>query len=122
MKLLLDEMISWRIAAELRSRGHDVVAVKRDRPFLESRVDRTVLDAAAVEQRAVVTNNVRDYRIAHERMQARAAEHYGIVYTYDDTVPRNKAAFGLWVAALEQLLEERPAADSLRNRAYHLLP
>lgn len=122
MKLLLDEMISWRIAAELRNRGRDVVAVKRDRPFLESRVDRTVLDAAAGEERAVVTNNVRDYQIAHERMRARGDHHYGIVYTYDDTLPRTKAAVEVWVAVLDQFLEERPAPDSLRNRTHHLLP
>ena len=62
MKLLLDEMNSWRVAAELRQRGYDVVAVKRDRPGLESRTDPTILEAAAAEQRAVITNNVRDYR------------------------------------------------------------
>ncbi len=122
MKLLLDEMISWRIAAELRNRGHDVVAVKRDRPELESRGDPTVLDAAASERRAVVTNNVRDYRVAQERMRARGEDHYGIVYTYDDTLPRNRTSFLFWVAALEELLNARPGDGSLGNRVHHLLP
>lgn len=122
MKLLLDEMISWRIAAELRSRGHDVVAVKRDRAQLESRADATVLEAAAAEHRAVVTNNVRDYRIAHERMRARGEDHYGIVYTYDDTLPRAKAALELWVSTLEELLQALPAEDARLNRTHHLLP
>jgi predicted nuclease of predicted toxin-antitoxin system len=122
VKLLLDEMISWRIAAELRSRGHDVVAVKRDRPQLESRVDPTVLTAAAAEQRAVVTNNVRDYRTAHERMRARGEDHYGVIYTYDDTLPRNKAAFPLWVSTLEGFLNTHRADDALLNRTHHLLP
>ena len=121
MKLLLDEMISWRIAAQLRSRGHDVVAVKRDRPQLESRVDPIVLTAAAAEQRAVVTNNVRDYRVAHERMRLRGEDHYGVIYTYDDTLPRNKAALALWVSTLEELLEARPARNALFNRTHHLL-
>ena len=121
MKLLLDEMISWRIAAELRNRGHDVVAVKRDRPALESRLDPTVLAAAAAEQRAVVTNNVRDYRAAHERMRARREDHYGIIYTHDDTLPRHKAAFPLWVSTLEEFLEAHPAEKTLLNRAHHLL-
>jgi len=122
VRLLLDEMISWRVAGELRSRGHDVVAVKRDRPHLESRVDRTVLEAAAAEQRAVVTNNVRDYLAANARMRARGEDHYGVIYTYDDTLPRNKAAFPLWVTTLEELLRTHPADDALRNRAHHLLP
>lgn len=122
MKLLLDEMISWRIAVELRNRGRDVVAVKRDRPALESRLDPTLLAAAAAEQRAVVTNNVRDYRAAHERMRARGDDHYGVVYTHDDTLPRNKAGFPLWVSTLEALLAAHPAENALLNRARHLLP
>jgi nucleoside-diphosphate-sugar epimerase len=122
VKLLLDEMISWRIAAELVGRGHDVVAVKRDRPQLESRLDPTVLEAAAAEQRAVVTNNIRDYRAAHARMRARGEDHYGVVYTHDDTLPRNKAAFPLWVTRLDELLGAHPADNALRNRIHHLLP
>ena len=47
MKLLLDEMISFRIAADLRARGHDVVAVKRDRPDLESLEDRRIIEILA---------------------------------------------------------------------------
>jgi hypothetical protein len=122
LRLLLDEMISWRVAAELRGRGHDVVAVKRDRPGLESRLDPTVLASAASEQRAVVTNNVRDYHAAHERMRARGDDHYGVIYTYDDTLPRNKAAFPLWVSTLEAFLQAQPEDSALLNRVQHLLP
>ena len=120
MKLLLDEMISWRIAAQLRGRGHDVVAVKRDRPELERALDPSVLAAAAAERRAVVTNNVRDYRLAHERVLARGENHYGVVYTYDDTLPRGKASIALWVSKLSEFLDIRPADDALLNRT-HLL-
>jgi hypothetical protein len=81
-----------------------------------------VLAAAAVERRSVVTNNLRDYRIAHERMRARGEDHYGIVYTYDDTLPRNKEAFRLWVSTLEELLQALPAEDARLNRIHHLLP
>lgn len=121
MKLLLDEMISWRIAVELREKGHDVIAIKRDWPELGSRVDPIVLEAAAAEGRAVVTNNVRDYRIAHERLRVRGADHYGIVYTYDNDLPRNKAAFPAWISALDGLLVTRPATAALLNRTHHLL-
>lgn len=122
MKLLLDEMNSWRIAAELRKRGYDVVAVKRDRLELESRIDPTVLEAATAEQRAVVTNNVRDYRVAHERMRARGEHHYGVIYTYDDTLPRNTAAFPLWISTLGEFLEAHLPEDALVDREHHLLP
>lgn len=115
-------MISWRIAAELRNRGHDVVAVKRDRPGLESLTDPTVLAAATSEQRAVVTNNVRDYHAEHERRRARGEDHYGLIYTHDDTLPRNKTAFPLWVSTLEGILQAHAAENALLNRVQHLLP
>lgn len=120
MKLLLDEMISWRIAAELRSKAHDVVSVKRDRPELEQRADAALLAAAAIEHRAVVTNNVRDYRFAHERVLARAETHYGVVYTFDDTLPRTRASIPLWVSRLVELLDALPAEDALVNRTHVL--
>ncbi len=113
-------MISWRIAAELRVRGYDVVAVKRDRPELEQRLDLTVLEASAAELRAVVTNNIRDYRAGHERTLARGERHYGVVYTYDDTLPRTKTAIPLWVSTLTQFLEAHPDEDALVNRTYVL--
>jgi putative NADH-flavin reductase len=57
VKLLLDEMISWRIAAELRERGHDVVAVKRDRPDLEQQSDANVLEAATAERQSIAPSS-----------------------------------------------------------------
>ena len=109
-------MISWRVAAELRARGHDVDSVKRDRPALEQRPDRTILDSAAGEQRTVVTNNVRDYRQEHERTLARGDTHYGVIFTFDDTPPRNKASFPLWITTLESLLHTHASDDALVNR------
>jgi predicted nuclease of predicted toxin-antitoxin system len=49
VKLLLDEMISPRIARELRAAGHDAQAIKTDRPELEAASDRDVLRRAAAE-------------------------------------------------------------------------
>ena len=121
MNLLLDEMISWRIAAELRRMGHGVVAVKRDRSELEQQSDGTILEAAAAEKRAVVTNNVRDFRVAHERVLARGDTHYGVVYTFDGSLPRNKAAIGLWVTTLERFLRTHERDDALLDRTLMLL-
>jgi hypothetical protein len=55
-------------------------------------------------------------------MRARGEDHYGVIYTYDDTLPRNKSAFPLWVSTLEALLAARPAENALLNRVHHLLP
>lgn len=120
MKLLLDEMISPRIARELRGKGHDAQAIKADRPDLEAVTDRDVLLRAAAEQRALVTNDVLDFRLLHDRLLAAGEEHYGIVFTDDATMPRNKASIPLWIEKLSGLLEAGPAVEALRNRIHHL--
>ena len=120
MKLLLDEMISPRIARELRADGHDVQAIKADRPELEAASDRDVLLRAATDRRALVTNDVLDFQLLHDRLLAAGEEHYGIVFTGDAALPRNKASIPLWVETLATLLDESRSDDALRNRIRHL--
>jgi Protein of unknown function DUF82. len=120
VKLLLDEMISPRIARELRSQGFDVEAIKDDRPDLEAVADREIVRRMAAQCRAVVTNDVLDFQLIHNQLQAATEEHYGIVFTNDATMPRNKASIALWVKILKKLLEANPADDALRNRVRHL--
>lgn len=122
MKLLLDEMISPKIARELRSRGDfDVQAIKGDRPDLEAVADREIVRRIAAEQRALVTNDVLDFQLIHNQMLAAGEEHYGLIFTNDSTMPRNKASIPLWVKALGKILKEHPADDALKNRVRHLL-
>jgi predicted nuclease of predicted toxin-antitoxin system len=120
VRLLLDEMISFRIARQLRNRGHDVVAIKRDRPDLARRLDSDILRTMAGERRAVVTNNVRDFRAEHERMLAAGETHYGIVFTLDAVLPRNKASVALWVRRLDAFLRAHPDDDALRDKTHVL--
>lgn len=120
MKLLLDEMISPKIARELRSIGFDVQAIKGDRPDLEALADREIVSRMAVERRALVSNDVLDFQLIHNRMQAAGEEHYGLVFTNDTTMPRNRASIPHWVEALEKLLRTSLADDALRNRIRHL--
>ena len=122
MRLVLDEMISFRVASQLRDRGHDVVAIKRDRPNLEQRADAELVRDMAAERRAVVTTNVRDFRIVHERTLARSEDHYGIIITFDDTLPRSKASIPLWVRTLDGFLRAHARDDALRNRTHILQP
>lgn len=121
MRLLLDEMISPRVARELRALGHDVVAVKSERPDLTSRLDRQIARQMAVEWRVIVTNNVKDYRPIHDRFLAGGEEHFGMLFTFDATMPRSKRDIPLWVKVLETLLDAHPEDDALRNRV-RLLP
>lgn len=120
MRLLLDEMISPRIARSLRERGWDVDAVKRDRPDLEGLPDRDIVRRMRREKRAVVTNNVIDFQPLHDRIVATGEEHFGMIFTYDATLPRTKAAIPTWVETLETFLRKHPGEDALRNRVHHL--
>lgn len=121
MKLLLDEMISSKIARELRGRGDfDVQAIKGDGPDLEAVADREIVRRIAVERRALVTNDVLDFQLIHNQMLAAGEEHYGLIFTSDSTMPRNKASIALWVMSLAKVLTEHPANDALKNRVRHL--
>jgi len=120
LRLLLDEMISPRIARELRDRGWDVDAVKRNRPDLEGLPDREIVRRIAQEKRAVVTNNVVDFQPLHDRALAAGEHHFGMVFTNDATMPRTRAAILMWVDALETFLRNHPDEDALRNRVHHL--
>lgn len=116
MKLLLDEMISPRVARELRDKGFDVVAVKADRPEWEALPDREILHHATAEGRTVVSNDVLDFQLIHNRMMAEGEGHFGILFTDDATMPRNKASVPLWVETLGVFLKANPREDALRNR------
>ena len=60
-KLLLDEHFAEAIAARLRDRGHDVVAVVSDAD-LRAQPDDEVFHRAAIAGRRIVTENVKDFR------------------------------------------------------------
>jgi predicted nuclease of predicted toxin-antitoxin system len=104
VKLLLDEMISATVAEQLRARGHDVVAV-RDLVLAHLRGvdDCLLLDHAAEEHRAVVTDNIPDFVRCHQRRVDRDNPHYGLLLFTNDTFPRHRhdAFVGQLMAALE---------------------
>lgn len=120
MKLLLDEMISPRIARELSSHGHDVQAITGDRSELKATPDIEIVQRLHGERRAIVTNNVRDFQPIHRRLIAHREEHSGMVFTWDGSLPRNRAAIPRWVEALDELLKAHREADALRNQTRHL--
>lgn len=120
MRLLLDEMISPAIARRLRDRGFEVDAVKRDRPELESVSDNELVRRMSAERRGIVTNDVADFQPIHERVLVRGQEHYGMLFTYDVSLPRRKASITLWVSTLADFLSRHEAEDALRNRVRHL--
>ena len=114
MKLLFDEMLSAVIAEKLRARGHDVTAINRH-PAHEALSDSEVLEVARAEHRAVVTNNLVDFRVLHhEAITPGGPGHYGMVFMAGN-YRRTKADIGRIVTALEAKLEQFAGETDLVN-------
>lgn len=114
MKLLLDEMISTVVAAELRRRGHDVVALQDpERRHLRGRDDLAVLQHAQLEGRALVTDNVPDLVRCHRRLVAAGHRHHGLLLFGNTTFPRHRHEMfvGRLVGALHAELQAHPRDD-----------
>lgn len=116
MKLVLDEMISATVAEQLRAHGHDVVAVQDvELAHLRGVDDCVLLDHAAEEHRAVVTDNIPDFVCCHQRRVDRDKPHYGLLLFTNDTFPRHRhdAFVGQLLTVLEdQLLAHADDNDS----------
>lgn len=106
MKALLDEQLAPQIAVLLRQRGFDVVAVA-DRSDLVGCSDREILQIASAELRAVITNNIKDFRpLATERI-ARGESHAGLILLPSSRT-RTRAAIGLLADSVEVVLRHHP--------------
>ncbi len=111
MKLLLDEMWSPSIAAALRERGHDAIAVA-ERSDLRGQPDEVIFAEALADARAVVTENVVDYRpLASAALRAGRASP-ALIYTSNRTYPRaSRRTAGRLVIALDALLTTRAGLE-----------
>jgi len=79
VKLYLNENISWRIAKSLRGYGYDVVSSHENEMNSES--DEFQFDYAISNERAVVTNNFRDFALLHQKYIKEHKCHFGIIFT-----------------------------------------
>lgn len=103
VRLLLDEMLSPRIAVELRASGHDALAVKEVADVVGAS-DEVVLAFARREGRALVTNNVRDFRrLGAEAMIPGGLGHQGLVLI-SSSIRRTRADVATIVKLLDDLL------------------
>lgn len=115
MKLLLDEMFPPTIAKRLGDEhGHDVVAVA-ERDELRGLQDADIFLVAQKEERAVVTENVRDFRPLAREWQAMGRVHFGLVLTTNRRFPRaHSRAAGALVRAVSDLIDaetDQPASN-----------
>jgi hypothetical protein len=110
VKLLLDEMYAPVVAEQLRARGHDVVSVHDpDYRQLEGAPDQEIFAAALAEGRALVTENVPDFRRLEADALVRGEGHTTLVFTSNRQFPRGEpATIGRLVEALHALLGAPP--------------
>lgn len=106
--LLLDEMFSAAIAADLESRGVDCRAVAAD-TVLRALSDLEIFEAALLENRVIVTNNVPDFEGLRRARDAAGGAVPGLIYTSDAAFPR-KAYFSRLATALEAVASAHEAA------------
>jgi len=109
VKLLLDETYPATVAEQLRLRGHDAVSLHDpDYRRLEGAPDEEIFVNTAAAERAMVTENVPDYRRLEATALARGEPAPGLVYTTNRQFPRGEPATnGRLVLALAALLDTR---------------
>lgn len=123
MKLLLDEMWSPSIAREVRTLGHDVVAIGESDVAARyaGQPDHEVLQLATEEGRAVVTDNVADFEHARRQWAASGRRPVGVIYALDPPFNRHRGptVIGQMVRALADFLGSAEAIEPF-DRAHFL--
>jgi predicted nuclease of predicted toxin-antitoxin system len=102
----LDAQLSPQIAVLLRQAGYDVDAVA-DREDLVGRSDRIIFEIACREDRAVVTNNIKDFRPLAAEWLAHGREHAGLILL-PSARTRTRSAIAAVAAAIESALCAHP--------------
>lgn len=110
MKLLLDEMYTPTIAEQLRARGHDAASIHDpEYRMLEGEPDDEVWAAAIADDRALLSENVQDFRRIEANALAHAQPVARLIFTTDRQFPRgDPATLGRLVSALDTLLAANP--------------
>jgi hypothetical protein len=106
VRALLDEQLSPQIAVLLRHAGFDVLAVA-DRDDLLGYSDRIVFETASGEGRALVTNNIKDFRPLAAEWLAKGRMHSGLILL-PSARTRTRAAIPALAAAVEAILRDHP--------------
>jgi hypothetical protein len=106
LRLLLDEHLSPKIAHDLRELGHDVIAVK-ERPDLIARSDRAHYASMRDQRRAIVTQDLGDFRPLLEQATNAGETTYGLICV-PSKVRLRREVTGRLVTALDRLLKANP--------------
>jgi predicted nuclease of predicted toxin-antitoxin system len=120
VKAILDEQLSPQIAALLRKADYDVDAVA-DRVDLAGRSDRIIFEIASSEGRAVITNNVKDFRPLAAEWLAQGRVHAGLILL-PSTRTRTRDSIAAIADAIENILRDHPDGLSASERWIGPLP
>ena len=120
MRAILEEQLSPQIAVLLRQAGYDVDAVA-DREDLAGRSDRIIFEVASSEGRAVVTNNIKDFRPLAAEWLAHGRVHAGLILL-PSTRTRTRNAIAAVAAAIDNVLRGHPDRLSGSERWIGPLP
>lgn len=115
MRLLLDEHLPPRVAAQLRRQGHDVVAVV-ERPDLHRSADETLWAVARSERRMIVTQDVGDFIRLAAQDAAIGKTHPGLALIHHRRFSRGDRDIGRLVASLRALLAAHPADHAIAGQ------
>ena len=109
--LLLDEMHAPIVAAALRDRGHDVIAVA-DQVDLRALSDEELFTWAGQHGRRIVTENVKDFGPLLRRSEESGHPPTPLLFTSSRTFPRSRRNPSPLIDALDAWLR---AADAPRR-------
>lgn len=108
MKLLLDAHHSRRAAERLRDKGYDVVSAADDSGMV-SMTDEDLLRHASADDRAIVTEDAKDFDRIVRAWVATDDHHAGVIFTSPRRFHRDSSNYPEnLVVALTNLLESPP--------------
>ena len=109
--LLLDEMFPPGLAAALRDRNHNVLAIA-ERVDMRSMTDADVFAWVLAAPCWLLTENVKDFRplllLALQAGTASTPEGFGLLFTSSRTFPRSRANPAPLIDAVHQWLSAGP--------------
>lgn len=118
LRLVLDHHYSPVIAQELRSLGHEVVAVIEQ--GWEAEDDLSLFHLCSRRGAALLTNNVGDFTMLARTWAAEGRSHSGLIFTSDSSMPRNRSTIGRYIHALDSLLRSNTHAAAFDDRVHWL--
>jgi hypothetical protein len=96
-----DDMDANELIGFLEHEGHEVISPRR--VAMRGAQDEAHLSYAAAEQCVLLTANVRDFLMLHQRWQEEGQSHAGILAFYRENNPRRDMTYGQIARAVSHL-------------------